>query len=283
VASREIRLWRRRFDLTVGTVRFGGTADPETDLHISFDVTKNLRKEPNDCSIRLWNLNSDTRRQLEQLDKVPVKLMAGYEEGVSQIFLGKLRDVSTIRDGSDVITTIEGLDGGPVHKGSRVRRSFNPGSTVGDVLKQVVREGLGGLGRLGQGNLDDILRRPEMRRKLTQGMTVNGHATEELERIAIGAGVEWSVQDERLQFIRRGRALEGEAVRLAPGTGLIGSPAIDNEGVVTVRSLMIPDIWPGRRLKVEGEFLQATIRADRCHYMGDSRGEEWSIESQGKE
>ncbi|MFW6031644.1 MAG: baseplate hub protein [Myxococcota bacterium] len=280
---RRIRLFRRRYDLTVGGLRFGGTVDPDTasHLHVSFTVTKNLRRHPNDCTISLVNLSPDSRRRLEQLDTVPVKLLAGYEQEMAQIFVGRLRDINTERDGPDLVTTIEGLDGGQQHKAGRVNRSFAKDVSIGDVLKQVVRDV--GESIVGEGNLSDVLGRPEMKRKLTQGMTLQGHATEELERVATAAGLEWSVQDERLQFLLRGRALEGEAVRLAPDTGLIGSPSIDNEGLVTVRSLMIPDVWPGRRLKVEGEFLDVTIRADRCVYTGDSRGEEWSIESQGKE
>ena len=118
---------------------------------------------------------------------------------------------------------------------------------------------------------------------LTQGLTVDGPATDELERITSSLGLEWSIQDEKLQLLALGKSLRGKGVRLAPETGLLGAPSIDKKGVVTAECLMIPDVFPGRRIQIEGENLRVIIRADRCHYTGDTFGDDWTIEVSGKE
>jgi|ADGO01.1.fsa_nt_gi hypothetical protein len=144
------RTWRVRID----TIQF-------TELDCSFTVEKSTKREPNKCSIRVWNLTAEHRAQLESLSvtrqrgpgRIRVELEAGYGDRTSLLFRGDLRHATTVREGPDLVTELEGEDGGRAVLWSRVNRSFPPGTRV----DQVVRACAAAMG-VGAGNTDELLR-----------------------------------------------------------------------------------------------------------------------------
>jgi hypothetical protein len=277
-------LFGRQYELVIETLKI------TPPLDITFEVVRTLRSRPNACTIRVYNLSEQHRGELEQAGTVRVSLRAGYREptGMSQLFLGRLKDVTTTREGQDLVTEITGLDGGGQHQRGRANRSFAAGTPIGAAIERIAGDiaetAASGAESLGLGNVAETIRSwAPARRQLSQGLTVSGHGTEELERLTSAAGLEWSVQDERFQFLPRGRALPGTAVVLSERTGLIGVPAVDKRGRISCEALLIPDVFPGRRIRLESERLNTTFRAEKCTYAGDTHGTEWTIKIEGRE
>lgn len=270
-------LKRRDYTLTLDRTRIRG-------LDIQFSIEKSARHEPNKASIKVWNLSRDHRRELESLSRsrgagqIRVQLKAGYENNSAIILLGNLREASSANEGAEWVTTVEGEDGGHAYQTSRVNESFPPGSEIGAPIRACARA----LG-VGLGNLEEVI--PFLAfegggRTLPNGTTISGRASDELEALLRSCGLRWSVQNGVLQILGRDGALESTAVRLSPGTGLIGSPAVDSDGKVNIRTLLIPDIYPNRTVRIESESRTGMYRVEKAKYIGDTFGLDWYIDCQ---
>lgn len=277
-----MRLFGRKWAAQVGTLEV-------SDLDMAFRVVKTSKPEPNSCELSIFNLSERSRALLEELepatesvDGIPVKIEAGYEEATSVIWLGDLRTVESSSDGPEWITTVGSGDGEAAIKTSRINESFGKATTGETVLRALARA----LG-VGLGNLDLILPRiaasPLAGTLASQGLVLSGSAADQLTAITDALGLEWSIQDSTLQFLERGKPLVGQAVLLNSGTGLIEpAPSVDNEGLLTVRMLMIPGVNPGSLLVLDSKRIKGNYRIVTAVYEGDTSGEPWSITAEAE-
>lgn len=274
-------LFGREARVTVGTTQF-------TSLDFSFRIEKTLKPQPNTCELTIYNLREDHIAELELLAPktgkaaitgIPCKIEAGYKDAVSQLWLGDLRTVTTLIEGPDWVTHLESGDGEKAWQNARIHVAYGPKTDIHTALRAIARA----LG-VGEGNLSKIVSQLKMAGSAVfpSGKMVSGAARKDLVEIARSADLEVSIQDGALQFLDRGKALAGEAIRLAPETGMIGSPAVDNEGILTVKTLMIPDLKPGRLIVVEGRRVKGNFRAIKCEYSGDLSADDWTITTEAE-
>jgi hypothetical protein len=276
----EIRLQGRRAVITVDTVQVKCGGPGEFDCE--FEVEKDLSGKPNTASLKIWGLNEDHRTALSAKAKTAkprVRIEAGYVEGVSRIFEGDVRHLWHEREGAEVVTHCETGDGERFVSSSRIFRAWAPGTPVATVLRDVAKALGAGDGNLATAVLGATLE--GWGPVYTQGAAVAGKTVNVLNRITRSAGLEWSIQDGTLQILGKGQSLAGAAVLLNAGSGLVGSPSIDhtgkNAGQVLVKMLMIPDVFPGRKLKIDAIDLKGDYRAEKCKYSGATAGNEWYI------
>ena len=264
-----MRLFRRSVELTIGRVRVG-------PLRIAFRCKSDLKGDPNTAEVRIWNLAPETRARLQE-PKQAMLVMAGYEEGIGQIFLGETREVTHQRDGADLVTTVLAGDGDLALR-SRVNLSLAAGARVGDALEKMASNlGVGVSGAV------DKLRNGDIRGGLTQfvnGAAISGNGWKEFERLIESTGLEASIQGGQLQVLERGKATQDDAVLLTPETGLIGSPEPGQDGLVKVRSLLQQGIFPGRKIKVESISTSGLFRAITVEHSGDTHGPDWYTDAE---
>lgn len=243
-------------------------------LDVAFSIERSLKPEPNTAEIQIWNLNADHRSQLEEAEQVACTVDAGYEEQMSLIFSGTLRTAFTMREGADLITTLTSGDGEKEYQQSRVNISIAKATPNLSVMQQIIKSM-----QIGEGNLatatPQLMASPLL---FPQGGVLSGSASQIMNRVAQSLGFEWSIQEGALQLLQTNAALVSTATLLTPATGLIGSPSIDNEGVLTAKSLMIPDIFPGRLIVLQSERLSGNYRAEKCVYSGNTAGDDWYID-----
>lgn len=280
-------LFNRQAVVTVDTLQLtcgvGG-------FDVSFDIQKDLTGKPNTCDVKIWNLSADHRAELsakaakKTSDGKPagvlVRVDAGYKNQTARIFQGQVRHLYHQREGSDVVTFVETGDGEYYVSRSKIFKAWGPGSPVETVIRDVARA----LG-VGDGNLINAIRGAALTAygsTFTQGVAVNGKAFKELNRLTRSAGLEWSIQDGTLQVLGSGKSLDKEAVVVSADTGMVGSPTIDQKGVVSVKTLLITDIFPGRKIKLEAAELQGFFRVEKAKYSGDTFGAEWYTDSEAK-
>ncbi|MCK6585963.1 MAG: hypothetical protein L6Q76_00100 [Polyangiaceae bacterium] len=247
------------------------------ELDVAFEVNRSLdASSPNTCELKLYNLREDHRSQLGERASVRCVLEAGYRDRTSVIFAGELRNVRSERDGADIVTKAETGDGERRRRTARTNRSHAPGTT----LETVVRDLASTMG-VGIGNTEQMSALTSGR-QFRHGTVTSGNAPGQLGRVLRGAGLEHSVQDGQLQVLRRGDALAGTAVVLSPSTGLIGSPVKElderRRQIVTAKCLMIPDLVPGRRVRLEAAEIDGEYRVEKARYQGYTKGEDWYIE-----
>lgn len=262
-----------------------------SDLRVVFSVEKLLDPKPNVATVVVYNLSRERRQSLEDLaagfqagavsvapSPVPVKIEAGYRAaGSSQIFLGQLRTVVSSREGPDYLTTIASGDGEREIQTGFVEQSLGPGAPVDSALRAITRA-------LGVPNADAEARRAATLIKakgkasmFDQGVTPSGNAAQWLTDFCRSADLEWSIQDGQLQILDRGKALAEQSYQLSGGTGLIGSPSVDQEGVCTFEARMLPDMRPGRVVVLDSEFVKGNYKIQKSTWAGDTHGAEWKV------
>jgi len=272
-------LFKRSARVVVSTIELTTDA-PGGSLDVAFSVTKSLKPEPNTAEIQIWNLNPDHRSQLEEAEQVPVSIEAGYEGETAQLFLGNLRTAISAREGPDIVTTLQSGDGEKEIKTKRINTSVAPGTSNDAVLKQVIKA----LG-VGLGNTEEIvsgLSFKSVGQLWPSGTVLSGSAARNMAQLAESFGLEWSIQNGAIQLLQKGKALAQLDVAITPNTGLIGSPSVDNEGVLSCQTLLIPEIFPGRTITLESERLSGRYRVEQCTYTGNTGGQDWYIDLEAK-
>lgn len=257
--------------VTVGDVQVLG-------LRVAFAVRKTVRSEPNNATVSIWNLAESTRRALQE-GPLPLVLEAGYQDNVSQIFRGDVRYARSSKEGPDWVTTVESGDGDKKYRSAMMAKSLRTAS-----FEVALKEAANALG-VGLGNTAELARTGKFRkavRELTQGVVLQGRARDVIERLTQTAGLEWSIQDGQLQFLKRGEALRGSAIVLAPDTGLIGSPELQDKGAVRVRCLLQPDLIPGKPIVLRSQNVEGQFRCRSVTLTGDTHGNDFVADLEAK-
>lgn len=273
-------LFDRRVTVTVDTIQF-------SDLDCTFTVEKTLKPAPNNCELSIWNLSRDHRAQLEQLrpkDKkattgIPCKIEAGYRSGTSLIWLGDLRSVENQRQGPDWITKLSSGDGERGSQKGRLHISYGPGTDIGTALRAMARA----MG-VSEGNLSQVVSKLKIAGSaiFPSGITISGPVYRQLQTFAQSADLELTIQDSALQFVDRGATLAGTALKLSAATGMLDSPSVDNKGILTVKTLMIPNVRVGGLIVMDALSVKGNFKIQKATWTGDTAGGDWMIEIQGK-
>lgn len=274
-------LFSRRWRLQVGSVLIDATGEDEQPLDVEFEVEKSTAREPNAVSISVYNLNRSHRDQLKNADRVGVILEAGYADGeLTTIFNGDLRDVESAPDGLDVVTKLEGEDGGNAYREARLQRSFSAGTPVLTVLRAAV-EAMG----IGEGNLRELsgLTLEGAGNTYPEGAVLSGPAREEVDGILRSCGYQWSIQDGNFQLQRRGQPIRETATVLSPETGLLGSPSRSKPErgrprVTNAQCLLIPGLYPGRVILLRSRGIEGQFMARKVKFVGSTFATEWGAE-----
>lgn len=285
-----IRLFDRRITVTVDTIQLTG-------LDCAFKIEKDLKAKPNTCELSIWNLTEEHQSQLEQLGSAPkgkklgtgkalkpvvqpaasgiaCLIDAGYADGTSQIWLGDLRTVDTVRDGPEWVTRLSSGDGEKAWQNAQLHVSYGPKSSLETALRAMARA----LG-VGEGNLGKIVKDLKQAGSaiFPHGTTISGPVSREITAFARSADLEVSIQDGALQFIDRGKALAGSALLLNSDTGLLDSPTVDNQGILTAKMQMIPDVRPGRLVVMDAARIKGNYRIEKAVWSGDTASVDWDI------
>jgi baseplate hub protein gp41 len=282
------QLRQRVCHVTVGTLLLEGTDG--TGLDVEFNIRKNLKPEPNSCTLKIYNLNADHRNALSQSSTVitgpqsppgtggvvvPVRIDAGYASGTSQIWLGELRASETKHDGANYTTILTTGDGDKAVTRQRVNVSVGPGTTSATAMRTLL-QALG----IGTGNLPkalNLLNQQGSAQLYANGAMIKGLAADHMTDLVRSAGLEWSIQDGQLQVLNVGQPLDGQAILISESAGMVGSPSVDTKGILSFTTLMIPGIKPGIKVSVQTETPNTSggYRIIAVEYTGDTLGQEW--------
>lgn len=290
-----------------------GTALDVSNLDIEFKALRTLKPQPNRCTLSVWNLNKDHRAQLLKRNRpnqssgktvgIRVQIDAGYIGNVATIFLGDLREMSSVRDATDWKTTLTGDDGGRAFRESRINKRFAKGTPLSEVLRQCVAAL-----NLGTGNSQTFVDNAEIAaygRSLPHSITLSGNAAHELTRLLASMGLTWSSQLGTLQVLGNNQPLDLPAISIAPDTGLIGSPEAGIDASVSIgnpqalanplqkskkpkafdarllkiKTMLIPGMFPGRRIHLQSDSFNGDYVLTECEYLGQTWGNDWYVQS----
>lgn len=262
-------------------------------LKIAFEVNKDSTKETNKSTLTIWNLSDESRNQIEVADR-KVEIWAGYQDnsGPVRMFIGSVIEVETSDDGKDVTTKLTLSDGQVAIRDSVVSVSFAPG-VGGETVVKYIADGMGLPVEYGE---DVQLASYE------NGYSFVGKGGDALTAICNANGCEWSVQNEIIQIVLKGRAKAKRGLVFAADSGLIGSPErlikapkkeakkttkrkkkvakgkVESQAGWKIKTLLAPTLLPGDAVKVESRRITGWFKVESVKHSGDTHEGDWISE-----
>jgi len=252
-------------------------------LRISFDITKDYKPEANTATIKIYNLESETRNAFSSL-KDRIVLRAGYKDvSVGEIFTGDLVSVSHEKTAGDVITTLTVNDGQKAIRESYSNVSYAEGAS----FKQIIKDISDHMGL--PIKTDDYLNSIEDQ-KFLQGFAFVGPTKLALDKLSARGGIEWSIQGNNLQILKKGAVVPKDlnlVPIVSPSRGLIGSPIrtqnIKSESPEkkppgwTIKSLLIHNLEPGGQIGLQCDVVKqpTAYRIQSVQHQGDTHGNDF--------
>lgn len=258
-------------------------------LRIKFSVKRSDTMTPNVADIRVYNLQEETALRIRK-EFTKVLLQAGYEGNFGVIFQGNIKQVIIGRESAtDTFIDIIAGDGDRAYNFAVVNATIRKGATAADQVSAAV----GAMTPKGvtAGHLGDM---PTT--ALPRGKAMYGNARSYLRDVGQTTQSSWSIQDEKVTFVKKKSYLPGERVVLTSKTGMIGTPQQTNEGV-NVKCLLNPMLKIASRIQIDNASIArfkinlsvpnsaanipAPLTADGVYYVlvvehtGDTRGVEW--------
>ena len=262
------RLWTRKANIIFALK--GEQGIKHSDVRIEFDLKKTSEVNTNSGSIKIYNLNKESRAFLQQ-ENVVVFLEVGYEDSVDQLYTGDVIKSSSEKIQSDIVTTIEAKDGSFALENANLDKSYKAGTNLKDVARDVVQtmKEAGAIAVSSLGDLQD--------ETLQNGMSVTGASRDILKKLTDKQGLEYSIQDNELQILKKGGSTTDEAILLTPETGLIGKPIEREKGIEFKALIQTTKMRPGRKIKIVSSETNGVFVIRKVNYKGDTHGEDWFV------
>lgn len=242
-----------------------------TGLFTQFEIEKTSEKTPNRVGLRIFNLNETSRATLQQKNVI-VKFDAGYGEKADELFVGNITRAGSEKSGPDIITMIEAGDATKQFSEAQVNKTLGPGANTKQVIEEVAKQLNVGIGAI-KGVTEEIFQ---------NGITLTGNATDRLDDVVDKLGLEWSIQDDRLQILPPDEPSEILGILLTSNTGLIGSP-IKREDGIEFRALLRAQLKPGAAVQLRSREIDGFFKIRKAVYTGDNRRGPYQVVCEGKE
>lgn len=252
-------------------------------LRITFEVVKDLRGYPNLARIDIYNLSKESRAKIQtEFDEIIFN--AGYKGNVKTLFVGKIKNVTHLRQGADTITTVYAGDGQRDFEQSFSSFTLAEGATLGDIINTAVADFKESALGLVQGI--------DLSQDKLQGYSASKPTKKILDELATEYNFDWVIEQGAVKLISKD-AIEDVEFEISAATGMINSPAITEIGA-DVTFLLNPEVLPGRVIKIVSAGANVglsnlqfrardTVRTEatgrykvvKVTYTGDTHTDDW--------
>lgn len=277
----------RAYVLQVGDTRSDEGWRIENNLNIRFDctLTTNNKDKSNVCVIEIYNLSREKQRWLEK-DYIGVVLSAGYlDTSVKRLFSGQATEVTTRKNGTDIITQIQLGDSYVELNQKTVGKLVEPGKTIKDVIAEIAKE-IPGVSRTVFNGLN-------INSQVIDGYPLSGTVRQQLDEISKAYNIDYNIKDGVLSaYDSDGTSTDDltTAYVISKDTGMIELPYATSGDVrkskkdrkkkerVTVKILLNPEIVPGSIVKIEDINFGGYYKVVEIRSYGEYRGSDWFSE-----
>lgn len=259
-----MRLYKRNVQVVIGS---GENALSIDSLYIEFEIKKALSGKPSEGFTNIYNLNDNSEAQIKETHE-RIQVLGGYDGRRDLLYDGDIRKIDKVKQRLNRITTI--ALGGKVFK---LTNAISNKSYQGAVsVKQIVQDAIPsfgmdaiGLDKIPDSNLNDF--------------AFSGRTSDLLDKILNPLGVQWFENDGFIDISLRGESTETAFV-LKPGTGLVGSPSLTDNGV-SYKALLNGRIKINGKVKIESRLVSGVYKNTQLVYRGDNRDGEFLVECLG--
>lgn len=258
-----------------------------SDFHIDFEYRRNdSTKVADSATVTIWNAGRRLGNLFTFLDETSyIRISGGYAEREGVLFMGDVTQVDPIKDGVNSGWQVICGDGVGALK-VPVIKSYKPQMNTGKIIDDILDTMKSAGAELAAG-MKAVLAAITTG-KIEEGMTAfRGSAGDALEKVLGKAGAEPRIVNDEIYIVDKETGeLRDFSVNLTPATGLIGSPRRstrtegDNkvtEGV-TFNCLILPDIFPGRRVNIESQLIEGSFIVREMTARGSNYSGDWTAE-----
>lgn len=217
----------------------------EAQLTCNFTVTRGILSDSNKCTIQIYNLAPDTREQIFQdafqIDPSTwkfVKLEAGYDGNLSTIFMGRILQAYSHRQGgqTDIVTEIQAqaLD----MFDCQTSYTFETGTTYKDAVKTITATSMPNVKIGNIGNLKGEFKTPT---------TFDGSAIENINKIT---GGNTFVDNDQLNVLMSNEVIDVPVPVITEENGLLDTPD-RRDANLEVKMLFEPSLITGQLLEIK--------------------------------
>lgn len=225
----------------------------EYPLTVSFSIRREVGNSLNTLSCQITNLSEETRNSIFQdrfsffknasgsLENRKVTLEAGYGNNLFTVFKGNLFEAGSFRQGNDVITYIEGVDGIFDTTVTQTYATIQKGAQLGEILNGLVGE----FPNLYFGASDSTEYKDL---KIKRPLAMEGNTWKLLQ---LYAGNQIFIDQEVVYLIGDATTItyKGETPIIDASTGLLSTPRREEANMV-VEMLFEPSIHVGQVIEV---------------------------------
>lgn len=245
------------------------------NLRVQFSIEKHVKSDPNKCEITITNLAERTRALCEKRP-LAVWLDAGYDGVLRQVFTGDVHYAYSKLEKPEWQTIMQLADGDRALRLARTNRTYAAGTPLLSAVNDLARTmGLS----VSQSEISKI---GALQTQLSGARVVQGSTRDAMSRLLSPFGINWSVQNGRLQLQRDQDVTDGEAVVISQDTGMIGTPEYTSPSKdgrppqLKIRMLLYPQLQAGRLIEVYSRDIKGKhYKIQKVTHKGDTHGTDW--------
>jgi hypothetical protein len=260
-----VQRFGRNYELTIDIGTRRETIKPP--IRISFEADKSISGGLNKCRIQMYNLSERKRLALvkdaEEVKRIPITLSVGYQDRLEIIFKGTVHTGSNERQGPDLVTSLESLDGGFDFINSFTSRTVEGG-------RRSIDAALSDMTNTGVGKITD-------RPVLTRPKVLVGNSARLIDDM-VGPGETWYIENEQLYVIKDDEVISRFIPVVSAATGLISTPTRESKRV-TFQTMINPTVKIGGLVQlksVTAPHLDGIYKIETITYSGDNYGDAWT-------
>jgi hypothetical protein len=237
--------FNRTYKLSYIDAENGVELEIESPLTIQFTVKRTAYSSLNSAQFKIYNLKKETRAKIFQAWYNPkqykkVIFQAGYDQ-LSTLFVGSIRKADSYRQGNNIITEINALDGGFDAISSLSNETIQKSTSFRDLIKNLVSK----FPNLKEGILSNNITGEFKRPANIDGNTWN--------TIKLYAGENAFIDLEKVNVLYDNEIVNGSVPLISSNTGLVGTPRL-NGSSLDVETLFEPRIEMSQVLQLESNI-----------------------------
>lgn len=264
-----------------------------TGLRITFTISKQLTDVADTATVRIYNLNRESRKLLAQrsiyLYKTAqvrtLQIQAGYADALGALFNGGIERVTNTRQGPDWITEIKASSALSQILHNVYDKNWH--SDAGTSAKTIFEEVATAAG------VGDVAYSPAALDLLTKtklpSFSASGNAYETVRKLVKSMGLVFTVDNGKTIVVEPSAPLTdpsdlNAAFRVSEFTGLVGSPRVEDMGY-EFRVLIDHNITMGLLVLVESQTLEestpgldAMATVWTMEIRGDTHEDDWYMD-----
>lgn len=234
--GRNYKLLIQRRDFTTVTI-----LPPFT---VEFDIHRNSQSSQNVGQIRVYNLGPENlreirRNQFDTDDQRVVEFHAGYGDNLSLAFKGNITQAFSVREGNNMVTSIECFDGGLAFSNAVTDNQYISGTPQSSIIDSIVESmSPWGVSRGAIGSYPG---------NISKGNTYSGNSAHLLEQLT---GNGFFIDNMKANCLGDGECILTDIPLINAESGLLGTPLLEQQ-YIHFDMLFEPSLSVGQQIILE--------------------------------